>query len=97
MDQKCKRAIKILEQFDRLARKLKARLSAKRLARLKELRYLPAWSLDGMDLTPCGCGVVRSLRRLPETPTPLRSSKKCLRTPAFQKMSTFRLHLCHSI
>jgi len=36
------------------------------LARLKELRYLPHWSLDGMDLTPCGCGVVRALRRLPE-------------------------------
>jgi hypothetical protein len=38
MDQKCKKAIKILEQFDRLARKLKARLSAKRLAHLKDLR-----------------------------------------------------------
>jgi hypothetical protein len=38
MDQKCKRAIKILEQFDRLAAKFKARLSAGRLARLKALR-----------------------------------------------------------
>lgn len=36
------------------------------LARLKELRYLPHWSLNGMDLTSCGCGVVRALRRLPE-------------------------------
>ena len=38
MDQKCKRAIKILEQFDRLARKLKAQLSAGRQAKLKALR-----------------------------------------------------------
>ncbi|WP_143268816.1 ATP-binding protein [Amycolatopsis vastitatis] len=36
------------------------------LARLKELRYLPHWSPDSVDLTPCGCGVVRALRRLPE-------------------------------
>ena len=38
MEQKCKRAIKILEQFDRLARKLNARLAPGRLAKLKALR-----------------------------------------------------------
>ncbi|HYT93732.1 MAG TPA: hypothetical protein VEL76_33745 [Gemmataceae bacterium] len=38
MDQKCKRAIKILEQFERLAQKFKAKLSAARLAKLKALR-----------------------------------------------------------
>jgi hypothetical protein len=38
MDAKCKKAIKILEQFERLARKLKAKLSRGRLAKLKALR-----------------------------------------------------------
>jgi hypothetical protein len=38
VDQKCKRAIKILEQFDRLARKFNVKLSAARLAKLKALR-----------------------------------------------------------
>src|SRR5207249_11174746 len=34
----CNKAIKILEQFDRLVRKLGVRISARRLARLKALR-----------------------------------------------------------
>jgi hypothetical protein len=38
MDRKCKKAIKILEQFDRLARKFKAKLSPGRMAKLKALR-----------------------------------------------------------
>ena len=48
MDPKCKRAIKILEQFDRLANKLGAKLSAGRLARLKDLR--DAGTIQAADL-----------------------------------------------